>query len=93
MLRRDKKVDWDRVEAEVKKEEKTEKPEGEQALQKLFRDIYSGSDEDTRRAMNKSFQVGPSNHPRVPAQTASLHARPLALLAQILPHPFTPGAT
>jgi suppressor of G2 allele of SKP1 len=47
--------DWDRIEAEVKKEEKDEKLEGDAALNKLFRDIYSSADEDTRRAMNKSF--------------------------------------
>ena len=56
---RGRKNDWDKLEAEVKREEKEEKPEGDQALQKLFSDIYSSSDEDTRRAMNKSFQARP----------------------------------
>ncbi|KAH8965277.1 hypothetical protein BDL97_04G109500 [Sphagnum fallax] len=47
--------DWDKLEAEVKKEEKDEKLEGDAALNKLFREIYGNADEDTRRAMNKSF--------------------------------------
>ncbi|MQL95993.1 hypothetical protein Taro_028665 [Colocasia esculenta] len=49
------KVDWDKLEADVKKEEKEEKLEGDAALNKLFRDIYRDADEDMRRAMLKSF--------------------------------------
>ncbi|KAK9672583.1 hypothetical protein RND81_12G110000 [Saponaria officinalis] len=48
-------IDWDRLEAQVKKEEKDEKLEGDAALNKFFRDIYSSADEDMRRAMQKSF--------------------------------------
>ncbi|XP_022737970.1 protein SGT1 homolog B-like [Durio zibethinus] len=50
-----KRVDWDRIEAQVKKEEKDEKLDGDAALNKFFRDIYQDADEDTRRAMQKSF--------------------------------------
>nr|DAD47116.1 TPA_asm: hypothetical protein HUJ06_017053 [Nelumbo nucifera] len=48
-------VDWDKLEAQVKEEEKEEKLDGDAALNKLFRDIYQDADEDTRRAMRKSF--------------------------------------
>ncbi|KAH9603718.1 hypothetical protein KSS87_007074 [Heliosperma pusillum] len=49
------KVDWDKLEAQVKKEEKDEKLDGDAALNKFFREIYGDADEDTRRAMQKSF--------------------------------------
>ena len=48
--------DWAALEAELAELEKEDKPEGEQALQALFKDIYSKADEDTQRAMMKSFQ-------------------------------------
>ncbi|XP_008795025.2 protein SGT1 homolog [Phoenix dactylifera] len=49
------KIDWDKLEALVKKEEKEEKLDGDAGLNKVFQDMYRDADEDTRRAMNKSF--------------------------------------
>lgn len=51
------KKDWESVERELKAEEEAEEPEGEEALNKLFRQIYAKADEKTRMAMNKSFQT------------------------------------
>ncbi|XP_074570052.1 protein SGT1 homolog isoform X1 [Curcuma longa] len=48
-------TDWDKLEAQMKKEEKDEKLNGDAALNKFFQDIYRDSDEDIRRAMSKSF--------------------------------------
>jgi suppressor of G2 allele of SKP1 len=53
---RPQKKDWDKMVADVIKDEAEEKEEGDAALNKLFRDIYAKADENTRRAMNKSFQ-------------------------------------
>lgn len=50
-----KKMDWDKLEAQVKEEEKEEKLDGDAAVNRLFQDIYLSADEDMRRAMSKSF--------------------------------------
>eukprot|EP00475_Leptophrys_vorax_P040319 TRINITY_DN7459_c0_g2_i1.p1 TRINITY_DN7459_c0_g2~~TRINITY_DN7459_c0_g2_i1.p1 ORF type:complete len:347 (-),score=106.91 TRINITY_DN7459_c0_g2_i1:607-1647(-) len=52
-----KKKDWSALEKEAVREDETEKPSGDAALNKLFQDIYSKADDDTRRAMIKSFQT------------------------------------
>ncbi|PRQ60265.1 putative SGS domain-containing protein [Rosa chinensis] len=44
-------VDWDKLEAQ----EKDEKLDGDAALNKFFQDTFKDADEDTRRAMRKSF--------------------------------------
>lgn len=48
------KKNWDKLAKEVEKQEE-EETQGEAALQNLFAKIYSGADENTKRAMNKSF--------------------------------------
>ena len=47
---------WDRIAVDIEQELAKDKPEGEQALNELFQKIYCDADEDTKRAMNKSFQ-------------------------------------
>ena len=47
--------DWDKVAAQISKDEKDEKLEGEAALNQLFQQIYGDGSDEVRKAMNKSF--------------------------------------
>ena len=49
--------DWDAIDCDLKAAEEAEKPEGEEALNTLFKQIYANANEDTRRAMVKSMQT------------------------------------
>merc|ERR1711988_1305746 len=47
-----KKTDWSEVDQGI-----DDKPEGDEALNKLFKEIYGNATDETRRAMVKSFQT------------------------------------
>jgi suppressor of G2 allele of SKP1 len=51
------KKDWSNVDKVMQEELEKDKPEGEEALNELFKSIYGKASEETRRAMNKSFQT------------------------------------
>ena len=51
--------DWNKLEQEVKEEEKNEKLEGDAALNKLFQQIYSDGTDEVKKAMMKSFVSPP----------------------------------
>jgi len=46
---------WDKLVTEIKKEEKEEKPEGNEAMNRLLQQIYGDGSDEVRKAMNKSF--------------------------------------
>lgn len=48
---------WNSIAKQLAEEEEREKPQGDDAMNKLFQTIYANADEDTRRAMIKSYQT------------------------------------
>jgi hypothetical protein len=62
------KKNWDEIETDLKKKEEEEKPEGEEALNKLFKDIYGRA--DVRAARRQDARALPA---RVPAPVAHVH--------------------
>lgn len=51
------KKNWDSLDKEFEKEILKDKKEGDDAMNDLFKQIYAGADEETRRAMIKSYQT------------------------------------
>lgn len=51
------KKNWGQIDRDMEQELKNEKPAGDEALNTLFKQIYDRADDETRRAMNKSFQT------------------------------------
>lgn len=51
------KKDWDNIDKEISKELDQEDVKGNDAMMKLFKQIYENGNEETRRAMVKSFQT------------------------------------
>lgn len=51
------KRNWQEIEKQAKQEEEEEAKSGDDPLNGLLRQIYRNADEDTRRAMNKSYQT------------------------------------
>jgi suppressor of G2 allele of SKP1 len=49
--------DWDMIAQNVDEELAQDKPEGDAAMQQLFQQIYAQANDDTKRAMIKSYQT------------------------------------
>ncbi|KAI4454592.1 protein sgt1 [Holotrichia oblita] len=47
--------DWSAIEKNIKEQESKEKPEGEDAVNKLFQEIYGKGSDEVKKAMNKSY--------------------------------------
>ena len=52
-----KKKDWNQIDKDIDRDLNKDKPEGEEAMNSLFKQIYERSDPETRRAMIKSYQT------------------------------------